>query len=323
MRMPSLVGRDVGHTGYGMMRMTWTAQPPPPTTYFATLNKTLELGANFWNGGELYGTPEYNSLHLLNKYFSAHPEKASEVVLSVKGGLVPGQLRPDGSEANIRRSVEECLRVLDGTKSIDIFECARQDPNTSVEQTVTVLAALVREGKIGGIGLSEVDAETVRRAHKVHPIAAVEVELSLWDTTILQNDVAKACAELDIPVVAYSPLGRGVLAGAFTSLFEIPEDDFRRHLPKFQDNAMKQNIKLVNEVNDLAARKGVAPVQIALAWVLSLSGRPGMPTIIPIPGGTTIDKVTQNMQGVPRLSDAEMAEVDTILKQNEVVGGRY
>lgn len=147
--------------------------------------------------------------------------------------------------------------------------------------------------------------------------------MSLWDTTILQNDVAKVCAELDIPVVAYSPLGRGVLAGAFTSASEIPEDDFRRHLPRFQDDAMKQNIKLVNEVNDLAARKGVAPVQIALAWVLSLSGRPGMPTIIPIPGGTTIDKVTQNMQGVPRLPDAELAEVDAILKQNAVVGARY
>lgn len=144
--------------------MTWVPQPPPPTEYFPTLHKTLELGANFWNGGELYGTPEYNSLHLLNKYFTAHPEKAAQVVLSVKGGLVPGQLRADGSEANIRRSVDECLRVLGGTKTIDIFECARQDPNTSVEQTVGVLAQCVREGKIGGIGLSEVDAETVRRA---------------------------------------------------------------------------------------------------------------------------------------------------------------
>lgn len=144
--------------------MTWVPSPPPPTDNFPTLNKTLELGANFWNGGEFYGTPTYNSLHLLQQYFSAHPEKAAQVVLSIKGGLVPGVLTPDGSEASIRGSVDECLRVLDGTKKIDIFECARQDPNTTVEQTVTVLAQLVKEGKIGGIGLSEVDAEMIRRA---------------------------------------------------------------------------------------------------------------------------------------------------------------
>ncbi|EAU38863.1 predicted protein [Aspergillus terreus NIH2624] len=303
--------------------MTWVPQPPPQEQCFDALNTALKLGANFWNAGELYGTPEYNSLHLLNKYFTAHPDKANEVVLSIKGGLKVGQLAPDGSEANIRRSVDECLRVLDGKKTIDIFECARQDPNTTVEQTVTILAQLKKEGKIGGIGLSEVDADTIRRAHKVHPIAAVEVELSLFDTTILKNDVAKTCAELNIPVVAYSPLGRGVLAGAFTSASEIPDGDFRKILPKFQDEAMKQNIKLVDEVRDLAARKGVAPVQIALAWILTLSGRPGMPTIIPIPGGTTSDKVTQNLQGVPRLTDEEMAEIDAILDKNEVVGARY
>ena len=128
------------------------------------MNTTLELGANFWNGGELYGTPEYNSLHLLNKYFTKYPENAEKVVLSIKGGLKKGQLVPDCSEANIRRSVDECLHQLDGKKSIDIFECARQDPQVPVEQTIEVLAKYVQEGKIGGIGLSEVDADTIRRA---------------------------------------------------------------------------------------------------------------------------------------------------------------
>lgn len=179
--MPSLVGQEIGHTGYGTMSMsstsenmhwmlifpgmTWVPQPPSHEQCFETLDTALNLGANFWNGGELYGTPEYNSLHLLNKYFTKNPEKAKQVVLSIKGGLKPGQLVPDGSEANIRRSVDESLRVLDGKKTIDIFECARQDPNTTVEQTVTVLAQLVKEGKIGGIGLSEVDAETIQRAY--------------------------------------------------------------------------------------------------------------------------------------------------------------
>ncbi|KAJ5212508.1 uncharacterized protein N7498_004154 [Penicillium cinerascens] len=307
--MPTLVGKEVGATGYGTMRMTWASQPPAQEVCFETLNKTLELGANFWNGGELYGTPEYNSMHLLNKYFTKYPENADKVVLSVKGGLKPGQLIPDGSEENIRRSVDECLRLLDGKKKIDIFECARQDPNFPIEHTIEILAKCMKEGKIGGIGLSEVDAETIRRAAKVHPIAAVEVEMSLWSTDILENDIAKTCAELNIPVVAYSPLGRGVLTGAVTSLADIPEGDMRRHMSRFQEENLQHNLKLINE--------------IALAWIRSLSGKPGMPTIIPIPGGTTVDKVVQNMSGVQVLSDEELAEVDAILKQHTVAGPRY
>ncbi|CAG8113602.1 unnamed protein product [Penicillium olsonii] len=321
--MPSLVGKEIGPTGYGTMGMTWRPQPPTQEVCFETLNTTLELGANFWNGGELYGTPEYNSLHLLNKYFTKYPENAEKVVLSIKGGLKKGQLVPDCSEANIRRSVDECLHQLDGKKSIDIFECARQDPQVPVEQTIEVLAKYVQEGKIGGIGLSEVDADTIRRAHKVHPIAAVEVEMSMWSTDILENDIAKTCAELNIPIVAYSPLGRGVLTGAVTSLTDIPEGDFRHHLPRFSDDNFQKNLKLINEVKELATRKGIAPAQIALAWVRSQSAKPGMPTIIPIPGGTTKDKVIQNMGGVQVLTDSELAEIDAILKGNVVAGGRY
>ena len=321
--------------------MTWQAHPPAQEVCFETLNKSLELGANFWNGGELYGTPEYNSMHLLNKYFTKYPENADKVVLSVKGGLKVGQLVPDGSEENIRRSVDNCVHLLDGKKKIDIFECARQDPNFPVEHTVEVLAKLVKEGKIGGIGLSEVDAETIRRAYvlicgldcdihanyysraKVHPIAAVEVEMSLWSTDILENDIAKTCAELNIPVIAYSPLGRGVLTGAVNSLSDLPEGDIRRHMSRFQEENFQHNLKLINEVQSLASRKGVAPAQIALAWVRSLSGKPGMPTIIPIPGGTTVDKLVQNMGGVQVLSDEELAEVDAILKDHTVAGPRY
>ncbi|EPS32188.1 Pyridoxal reductase [Penicillium oxalicum] len=321
--MPTLVGKEIGPIGYGTMRMTWQAHPPSQEVCFETLNKSLELGANFWNAGELYGTPEYNSLHLLNKYFTEYPENADKVVLSIKGGLKPGQLAPDGSEQNLRRSVDECLRVLDGKKKIDIFEAARQDPEYPVEHTVEVLAKYVAEGKIGGIGLSEVDAETIRRAHKLHPIAAVEVELSLWSTDILENDVAKTCAELKIPVVAYSPLGRGVLTGELTSPKDIPEGDFRRHMPRFQEENFQQNLKLVHEVKSLAAQKNVTPAQIALAWVRTLSNKPGMPTLIPIPGGTTVDKLIQNMSGVDSLTDDDMAAIDGILKQHAVAGTRY
>lgn len=159
--------------------------------------------------------------------------------------------------------------------------------------------------------------------HKVHPIAAVEVELSLWSLDILENDVAKTCAELNIPVVAYSPLGRGAFTGEIAKLTDIPEGDFRRHVPKFQDGNYEHNLKLIQEVVSLAKKKNVAPAQIALAWVRSLSNKPGMPTIIPIPGGTTKDKVTQNMQGVEVLTDEDMAEIDALLKKHEVKGTRY
>lgn len=159
--------------------------------------------------------------------------------------------------------------------------------------------------------------------HKVHPIAAVEVELSLWSTDILENDIAKTCAELNIPVIAYSPLGRGVLTGAVTSLNDIPEGDIRRHMSRFQEENFQHNLKLINEVNSLASRKNVAPSQIALAWIRTLSDQPGMPTIIPIPGGTTVDKLVQNMTGVDKLTDEEMAEIDAILKQHTVAGPRY
>ncbi|KAJ5489311.1 Pyridoxal reductase [Penicillium diatomitis] len=321
--MPTLVGKEIGPIGYGTMRMTWQPEPPSQEVCFETLNKTLELGANCWNAGELYGTPEYNSLHLLNKYFSKYPQNADKVVLSIKGGLKPGELAPDGSEKNLRRSVDECLRVLDGKKTIDIFQAARQDPNYPVEHTIEVLAKYVQEGKIGGIGLSEVDAETIRRAHKVHPIAAVEVELSLWSTDPLENDIAKTCAELNIPLVAYSPLGRGVLTGSLTSAEDIPEGDFRRHLPRFQGENFQHNLKLVKEVKNLATGKNVTPGQIALAWVRTLSNKPGMPTVIPIPGGTTVDKVIQNMSGVDALTDEDMAEIDAILKQHTMAGTRY
>ena len=157
----------------------------------------------------------------------------------------------------------------------------------------------------------------------MHPIAAVEVELSLWSTDILENDIAKTCAELDIPVIAYSPLGRGVLTGAITSVDDIPQGDFRRQLSRFQEENWKHKMKLINEVKSLADRKGVAPSQIALGWIRSLSDKPGMPTIIPIPGGSTVEKVVQNMVGGKLLTDEELAEIEAILKEHPVAGSRY
>ena len=286
------------------------------------MKAALAAGANYWNAGELYGTPKHNSLHLLHGYFSRYPADAEKVVLCIKGATIPGELTPDGSERNVRRSVDECLRVLDGTKSIDVFECARVDPNVPIETSIGVLKQCLREGKIGGIGLSEVTEDQIRRAAKVHAIAAVEVELSLFSTDILHNGVAKACVELGIPVVAYSPLSRGLLTGALTSPDQIPNGDFRRYLPRFQADAFSKNMALVKEIQTLAKQKGCTPAQVAIAWVVSLNGKSNMPAIVPIPGASSEARVQENMTEV-KLSEQDLYEVQQILSQNEVVGGRY
>lgn len=191
------------------------------------MRTALSLGANAWNGGEIYGSPERNSLHLLNEYFTKYPEDAEKVVLSIKGGCVPGKLELDGSKEGIKRTIEECLKVLDGKKFLDLFECARVDPKVPIEETIGYIAEYVKAGKVGGISLSEVSANTIRRAHKIHPIAAVEIELSLWATGPLENGIAKTCAELDIPIIAYSPLGRGFLVSN-VSLLALSGANFSR-----------------------------------------------------------------------------------------------
>ncbi|OCL10505.1 Aldo/keto reductase [Glonium stellatum] len=320
--MVKLAGKEVGEIGYGLMGLTWRANPPSQEQSFKAMRAAIAHGANAWNGGELYGSPERNSLHLLNEYFTKYPEDADKVVLSIKGGIIPGQMVPDGSEKNVRRSIDECLKVLDGKKVLDLFECARLDPKTPLETTIGTIAEYVKAGKIGGISLSEVNAQSIRRASKVHKISAVEVEFSLWATDILENGIAQTCAELDIPIIAYSPLGRGFLTGQIKSFDDIPDTAFIKHLPRFQPDVFDENLKLVKEVEQLAVKKGCTPAQIALAWVRAHSGRGGLPIIIPIPGATTEDRINENMTKVT-LSKDDMAAIDEILKRTTIVGGRY
>ncbi|KAL2430674.1 Pyridoxal reductase [Exophiala dermatitidis] len=329
----TILSKPVGPIGYGLLGLTWRPDPQPANESFKAMSTALAQGANFWNGGEIYGTPERNSCHLLNEYFTQNPQDADKVVLSIKGGCLPGTIIPDGSAKNVRRSVEECLRVLDGKKSIDIFECARLDPKTPLEVTIGALAELVKEGKIGGIGLSEVKASTIEKAHAIHPIAAVEVEVSLWTPDILSNGVAVTCAKLGIPIVAYSPLSRGALTGTIRRNADIPEGDFRRFLPRFQDDVLEYNTRIVDELQRLADKRGVTRAQIAIAWVRSLSGRTittedgekvTLGEIIPIPGASKPERIVENCKAVEiELSDEEMDEIAEILKKNPVKGERY
>ena len=261
-------------------------------------------------------------MHVLVNYFTKYPEHAKKVVLCIKGGISMPQLRPDGSRESVHRSVDNIIKALDGKKSLDLFECARVDPEVPIETTIAALAEYVKEGKIKGISLSEVRAETIRRAHKVHPISAVVVELSLWDTDVLENGIAATCAELGIPLVAYSPLGRGFLTGQIKSLEDIPDGDHRKRMPRFQPDAFEKNLEMLDELERLAKQKRCTPAQLALAWVKQLNGKPGMRQIIPIPGASAEKRVIENMQEI-KLSDADLNDIDQFLKSRIVIGERY
>lgn len=287
------------------------------------MRTALKNGSNFWNGGEFYGPPEYNSAVLLERYFEKYPEDADKVVLSIKGAAGARlEKGADGSPEEIRRSMDATLSQLNGRKKIDIFECARRDPKVDLKVTFGELQKYIDAGKLGGISLSEVNAQTIHDAVKVTSVKAVEVELSLFSTEVLENGVAAACAQYGIPLVAYSPLSRGLLTGQFSSLDDLPADDHRRHFPRFSPENFKHNITLANRVKELAAKKGVTPGQFSIAWVRALSKRPGLPTIIPIPGATTVDRVNENTKLV-ELTDEEMAVIDEILEKMDVKGSRY
>ncbi|PWY89696.1 aldo/keto reductase [Aspergillus sclerotioniger CBS 115572] len=268
----------------------------------------------------MYGPPDANSLHLLSYYFTQYPEDSNKVIISIKGAAGPDG--PDGSPENVRASVENCLKILDGKVFISIFEPARVDPNTPIETTISVLSEYVKAGKIGGIGLSECNEQTLRRAHAVYPIAAVEVELSLFSTDPLSNGVARACAELGIAMVAYSPLSRGWLTGQVRSLDDLPADDIRRIFPRFQPEVFHLNLKLVERIEEIAVEKGATLAQTALAWVKAQNRVEGMPLIIPIPGCITVARVEENLVNV-ELTDGEVGRIDGILREIPVFGKRY
>ncbi|KAK7750392.1 hypothetical protein SLS62_007691 [Diatrype stigma] len=218
--MPQLAGKEVGPIGYGLMGLTWHAAtwrslPVPQEQAFEALHAAIKSGCNCWNGGESYGTPDNNSLTLLEKYFEKYPEDADKVVLNIKGGLNPTTNRWDGSIENTRRSLENSIAQLKGRKKIDMFEFARRDPNVPLEVTFGFIEQeYVKTGRIGGVALSEVRLDTIHEAMKYTKVLAVEVELSLFSTEVLENGVATACAEYGIPIIAYLPMSRGASTAA-------------------------------------------------------------------------------------------------------------
>ncbi|MER5651370.1 aldo/keto reductase [Streptosporangium sp. NPDC002524] len=309
-----LGGLEVSRIGLGAMGMShgYTGAGTDEAESVRTLHRALELGVTFVDTAEIYGP--YTNEELLGRALKG---RRDQVVLATKFGLVShggaGPWNLDSSPANIRTAVEGSLRRL-GTDHIDLYYQHRVDPATPIEDTVGALAELVTQGKIGHIGLSEAGPETIRRAHAVHPVTAVQSEYSLW-TRGLEERVLPVLRELGVGLVPFSPLGRGLLTGKVRSTDGFAEDDFRRGNPRFTGENFQHNLRIADEVETVAAEADATPAQVALAWLLAQGD-----DIAPIPGTKHVSRVEENTAAdgvlltprqLDRLSDLPPAAGDT------------
>ncbi|KAG9308788.1 aldo/keto reductase [Chiua virens] len=314
----------VGKIGHGLMMMTWKPDPSPKDQCFAAIKAGVDAlppGAKMvLNGGEFYGhNLSTLNLELIADFFETYPDYAERTFLSVKGGLKYMAMEPDSSPENLARSVNLINDKLRGKKRLDLFECARVDPKVSVEEMVATLAALKEQGKFDYIGMSECSAETLRRAHKIHPISIVEIEISPFSYEEQTREVIATAKELGVAVAGYSPLGRGFLTGQIKRLDDIPEGDFRRHLPRFQEDSMRHNFAIVDALTEIAKKKNVTAAQLCIAWVSSLG-----PHVIPIPGSSHPDRTLENSASENiEFTQAELEEINQVIQQADVKGTRY
>jgi aryl-alcohol dehydrogenase-like predicted oxidoreductase len=310
-------GLEVSALGLGCMGMSYAYGSVDDAESIRVLHRALDLGINFWDTAELYGP--FRNEELLGRALKG--QLRDKVIIATKFawrfGTGGEQLGLDGSPAHIKQAIEGSLARL-GTDYIDLYYQHRLDPNTPIEDTVGALADLVRAGKVRHIGLSEVGPGTIRRAHAVHPLAAVQTEYSLWERGV-EEAVLPILRELGISLVAYSPLGRGFLAGRFNSADELEESDWRRRNPRFQAENLRHNIKLANLVKEIAMANEATPAQVALAWLL----RQGS-DVIPIPGTKHVYYLEENAHATNlRLPPPAWSALDRALDSFRVAGLRY
>lgn len=306
----------VSALGLGCMGMTWAYGPSDEAEAARVLHRYVELGGNFFDTAEIYG-PHTNET-LVGRFLREIPRES--VVVATKFGfkIDAGTRSLDSSPANVRRACDGSLQRL-GIEVIDLYYQHRVDPNVPIEETVGAMAELVSAGKVRALGLSEAGAETLRRAAKVHPIAALQSEYSLWTRDVETNGVLATCRELGIGFVPYSPLGRGFLTGAIQRVSDLDATDWRRTNPRFAQEALQANLGLAEIVKDLAARKGCTPAQFALAWVLAQGD-----DMIPIPGTKRVHYLEDNMGALAvHLTEQELKETDARFREVAVAGERY
>jgi aryl-alcohol dehydrogenase-like predicted oxidoreductase len=291
----------------------YTSEVRDEAAAIAVIERALELGMTFLDTADIYGDSEL-------KVGKAIRGRRNDVVLATKFGFAQSQVgqqeRIDGRPEYVREACERSLRRLE-VDHIDVYYLHRVDPATPIEDTVGAMADLVKQGKVGHLGLSEVSASTLRRAYAVHPIAAVQTEYSLF-TRDLEDDLLPVMRELGVALVAYSPLGRGLLAGRFRSLDDLAPDDWRRKNPRFQGEAFARNVALADRVREMAAARGCTPAQLALAWLLTRKD------VVPIPGTSSVDRVTENASAVTvQLTRGELEEIERRSPKGAAVGARY
>lgn len=311
-------GLEVSALGLGCMGMSFAyGTPATEADAMRVLDRALELGIDFWDTAQLYG-PGFANEILLGKAMKGRRDK---VVLATKFAYafddMGNRTRPDSSPKNVRKTVEESLLRLQ-TDHIDLLYQHRLDPNTPIEDTMGEVKRLHEEGKVLYAGLSEVGPKILRRASAVFPISALQSEYSLFETSV-EERILPACRELGIGFVAYSPLGRGFLSGTLRSRADLESGDWRLAVPRFSEENFPLNLKLVDGVTELAARRGSTPGQVALAWLLAQG-----PDIVPIPGTKRISFLEENARAAEMpLSSSELAELAGLLAAIPVLGTRY
>jgi aryl-alcohol dehydrogenase-like predicted oxidoreductase len=279
----------------------------------ALMLRAIDLGMTFLDTADIYGDSEI-------KVGKAIKGRRADVVLATKFGFVQGENgveeRINGRPEYVRGACERSLRRLD-VDDVDVYYLHRVDSNVPIEDTVGAMADLVREGKVRHLGLSEVSPATLRRAHRIHPIAAVQTEYSLFSRDP-EDELLPTLRELGVALVAYSPLGRGFLAGRFRTLDDLAPDDWRRRNPRFQGAHFERNVELADQVRQMAAAKSCTPAQLALAWLLSRDN------VIPIPGTSSVERLTDNAGAADvRLTRDELDEIDRRSPKGAVAGERY
>lgn len=305
---------EVGAIGYGAMGFATPYGQDQGSitddTAIALVDKALELGVTMLDTADLYGDSE-------ERIGRAITSRRDDVVVATKFGIVQSTVGDEppvmnGRPEYVRDRIDRSLTRL-GLDHVDLYYYHRMDPNVPIEETVGAMAELVQAGKVRHLGLSEAAAETIRRAHAVHPITAIQTEWSLWSRDI-EDEVVPTARELGIGLVPYSPLGRGMLTGTIRSFDDLPENDYRRLMPRFAREAFETNLAAVNAVEAIASSHNAAPGQVALAWLLAQA-----PDVVPIPGTLRVARLEENANAaLLELTDAELATLDAL----HVVGER-